>query len=122
MPKQFLLIVLTLTALISPSCATAQDVSRESSGNSLYEKYQSYKVGRLDYRYGSYTGFISGFVEAESVRSGLGNTPIWCSPKDAVFKQYFDVVGQFLEKYPARRNEHQVALVVDALRGAWPCQ
>ena len=122
-------LILAAALLASATIARAQDPNAHYfTGNYLYEAYQEYNKlahkGEPGKRieFGFYTGYVSGIVDSELLRVQQGGKPAWCQPDNAELQQYYDIVGQYIESHPDRRQFHRATLVYLALAQAWPCQ
>ena len=70
-------------------------------------------------------GYIAGVVDAYEAVAGAGllNTPqMFCLPDKVTFGQLEKVVRKNLEDNPAHLHEPAAALVLSALRDAYPCR
>jgi hypothetical protein len=47
--------------------------------------------------------------------------PEVCAPARSTLGQAMDVVQKFLQDHPERQHEHDLNLIADALKAAWPC-
>jgi Ssp1 endopeptidase immunity protein Rap1a len=64
-------------------------------------------------------GYCAGLVNGLGV---MGRFLGACVPEGVTPEQSLRVVMQYLDQNPARTNENFQMLVVEALRGAWPCR
>jgi hypothetical protein len=71
----------------------------------------------LDFRAGVCAGVVGTFRDL-----GSGAVPPYCIPEVVATGQVVRIVVDFIERNPARMNEWFGVLVLEALRGAWPCK
>jgi hypothetical protein len=100
--------VFLYTALVGATMIAAPS-AHAMSGNDLLTLCLS-----RDDAAGSYClGYIGGIVET---------SPLICAPAEAARSQGRDIVVQYLESHPERRQLAAPILALGALKQAWPCR
>ena len=116
--RLFGLITAVLASGIFPPASAQEDVR---SANWVLPSCRSLLAGTggddLDFRAGVCAGVVGTFRDL-----GSGAVPPYCIPDVVATGQVVRVVVAFIERNPAQMNEWFGVLVLEALRGAWPCK
>lgn len=88
-----------------------------TSGNELYQDYQSFKgiTEKMPFDSGYYLGYVTGAVD-------MGNNILFCLPSGVTVGQLADLVGRYLADHPERRHASGAWLITEALSEHYPCK
>lgn len=109
-----------LLALVLQSCAAnaaEEQVPTFRTGNRLVEMCAS-PAGQLDVVH-----YVIGAVDALDAHwRDLWGAPFFCLPPNVTTIQVGDVLCKFVRDNPAKRHHVGGALVIEAMRSAFPCE
>jgi Rap1a immunity proteins len=102
--------------MLSPVTARPQAVSRSYSADFYVEGCKDFLAGR--------TSFFGGrCVGAVEVLDALNDdTKLFCSPEGATNLQRVQVIVDYIEKRPDRKNADFRLVANQAMAKAWPCK
>jgi hypothetical protein len=105
-----------------PFLACAQSDLETHTGNWLYDRYLGFQRQEAADSW-MYALYVSGVVDRQFISQQLERTPPkWCRPQGgATLAHDLHIVGQYLERYPARRHYPSAQLVIESFQEAWPC-
>lgn len=104
-------------SLFFASLAAHAQLTGNNLGNSMkqHEVWAAHETGANAYEAGAFVGYVAGAADAL-------NGSVICAPKGTTLAQTQTVVTDYLKKHPDQWEKPAKALVLTALKQAYPCR